>query len=334
MKKLHPSRRQWLALLGSGILWPVPVPAAAEPAQRVRRVAALIFGGADNRGSQAQAAALREGLRDAGWVEGTNVRIDVRFESDPKHLAATAEQLARAAPDAIVANTNSAVKALQGATRTIPIVFAGVGDPVANGLVANLARPAGNTTGITNLFFSIGGKWLELLNEIKPGIANVAVMSNAQFSTREDWLAAIVAAAPNLGMTASKLSVGSIAEIERAFGTFGAQPNSALIVVPPGFIGADRDLIVRLAKEVRVPIMFPSRAYPAEGGLMSYGPDGAELFRQAGAYVDRILRGASPGDLPIQFPSKFELVINRVTAQAIGLEVPMTLLARADELIE
>jgi putative ABC transport system substrate-binding protein len=319
-------------MLAGGILWPVP--ATAEPAQRVRRVAVLIFGRADNRGSQAQAAGLREGLREAGWVEGTNVRIEVHFESDPRHIAASAEELAGAAHDVIVANTNSAVKALQSATRTVPIVFAGVGDPVANGLVANLARPAGNITGITNVFFSIGGKWLELLNEIKPGLANIAVVSNAQLITRDDWFAAIAAAAPNLGMTAIKLSVGSTAEIERRIGTFAAQPNSALIVVPPGFFGADRELILRLANQDRVPIMFPSRAYPAEGGLMSYGPDGAELFRQAASYVDRILRGFSPADLPIQFPTKFELVINRVTAQAIGLEVPMTLLARADELIE
>src|SRR5437016_2439068 len=198
MIKPKTSRRECVAMLSSAILWPLP--GAAQPAQRVRRVAALIFGNEDNRGSQAQAAALREGLREAGWIEGSKIRIDVRFESDPKRIAAGAQDLVGAAPDVIVANTNSAVKALQTATRTIPIVFAGVGDPVANGLVASLARPAGNITGITNLFFSIGGKWLELLAEIKPGIANIAVVTNAQLTTREESFDAIRSAAPQLGM--------------------------------------------------------------------------------------------------------------------------------------
>jgi putative ABC transport system substrate-binding protein len=306
--------------------------APAQPA--TRRIGVLIYGGPDNWASQAQAAGLREGLKEAGWIEGRNLRIDLRVDSNPDRIQARAEELVATAPDAIVVNTNRAAKALQQATRTIPIVFAGVGDPVANGLVASLNRPGGNVTGITNLFFSIGGKWLELLKEAVPRLSRTAIMFNPDLIAREDWFAAIEEAAPMFGVTLTKLPVRNLADIERAITQFSAVPDGALIIVPPGLVGADRELVLHLTRERRLPAIYSARTYSVDGGLMSYGPDSADLFRQSASYVDRILRGAKPGELPVQFPSKFELVINRRTAKAMGLDIPPTLIARADELIE
>jgi putative ABC transport system substrate-binding protein len=273
-------------------------------------------------------------LKELGWIEGRNLRIDFRFASDPELIRARAAELVGSAPDAIVVNTNRATKALQSLTQTLPIVFAGVGDPAANGLVASLGRPGGNITGITNLFFSMGGKWLELLKEIAPRLARTGIIFNPEFAAREGWFAAIEEAAPMVGVRPTKLPVRNLGDIERAIVAFAAEPNGGLIVVPPGVVGGERDLVLRLARERQLPAIYPARSYSADGGLMSYGADTADLFRQSAAHVDRILRGARPGDLPVQFPTKFELVINRKTAAAMGLAIPTTLIARADELIE
>jgi putative ABC transport system substrate-binding protein len=245
-----------------------------------------------------------------------------------------AEELVRIAPDVIVANTNAATAALQRLTKTIPIVFAGVGDPVAGGLVTSLNRPGGNATGITNLFFSLGGKWLELLKEIAPRLSRVAIMYNAELSAREDWFAAIEEAAPMFDVTLTKLPIRNLNDIESAIEQFAAEPDGALIIVPPGLVGTESDLAVRLARDRRLPAIYHARTYSIDGGLMSYGPDRADLFRQSATYVDRILRGAKPGEMPVQFPNKFELVINRGTAKSMGLDIPPTLIARADEMIE
>jgi putative ABC transport system substrate-binding protein len=325
-------RRTCLAMLAGGLAWPRS--AWAEPAERVRRIGVLIYGREENSGSRAQADALREGLRDLGWVEGRNIKLELRFDSDRDRIRARAEELVGSSPDVIVVNTNAATAALQRLTQTVPIVFAGVGDPVAGGLVASLNRPGGNVTGITNLFFSMGGKWLELLKEIAPQMRRAAIVVNAEWSAREDWFAAIEEAAPMFDVSVVKLPIRNLAEIEPAVGQFAAEPNGALIVVPPGLVGADRELVLRLAKERRLPAIYYQRAYSVDGGLMSYGADSADLFRQSAAYVGRILRGAKPGELPVQFPNKFELVINRATAKAMGVAVPPTLIARADELIE
>jgi len=325
-------RRKCLAALAFGLAWPLS--ALAQPAERMRRIGVLIYGGEDARASQDQAASLRNALKDLGWSEGRNLRIDVRFDSDPERIRLRAEELVGSAPDVIVVNTNRATKALQLLTQTIPIVFAGVGDPAASGLVASLSRPGGNITGITNLFFSIGGKWLELLKEIAPRLTRTAVMFNPEFTVREDWFAAIEEAAPMFGVTLTKLPVRTSADIERGIEAFAAEPNGRLILVPPGLVGADRSLVLRLAREHRLPAIYPARTYSVDGGLMSYGSDTSDLFRQAAAYVDRILRGAKPGELPVQFPNKLELVINRATTKAMGLDIPPALIARADELIE
>ena len=239
-------------------------------------------------------------MKELGWTEGRNVRIDIRFDSDPSRIRAHAEELVKAAPDVIVVRSVLATRALQHLTHTIPIVFAGVGDPVINGLVASLAHPEGNITGVTNLFYSIGGKWLELLKEAAPGVARVAIIFNAEFSPGEGWFAAIAEAAAMFGVTAIKLPVRNPAEIEALLGKFASEPNGGLIIVPPGLVGADRDALLAQAAQRRLPAIYETKSYTVEGGLMSYGADSADLFRQASTHVDRILRGAKPGDLPVQ----------------------------------
>jgi len=324
-------RRKFLAVLGGALAWPL---VARAQAQRVRRIAVLIYGGDDSRGSRAQVAALRDGLKELGWLEDRNLRIDIRFDSDPNRLRLLAEALVSQSPDVIVVSTNAATKALQQHTQTIPIVFAGVGDPVIGGLVTSLVRPEANITGVTNLFYSIGGKWLELLKEVAPRLARVAMIFNPEFTTTEGWFAAIEAAAAMLDVKAVRIPVLNAGEIETVVGKFASEPNGGLIVVPPGLVGAERDMIFRQAAQSRLPAIYQAKAYALDGGLMSYGTDAADLFRQSAFFVDRILRGAKPGELPVQVPTKFELAINLKTAKAMGLEIPPMLVARADEVIE
>ena len=324
-------RRKFLAALAAALAWPH---VAATQNERLRRIGVLIFGRGETRGSRTQADSLRGGLQDLGWVENRTFRIDARFETSPERIRARAAELVASAPDIIVVNTNAATTAIKKLTQTIPVVFAGVGDPVAGGLVASLNRPGGNITGITNLFFSLGGKWLELLKEFTPQLARVAIMYNADVSTREDWFEAIADAAPMFNVTPTKLAVRGATEIEHSIAMFTAKPNGGLIVVPPGLVGVERDLLLRLSRERKLPAIYFARAYAADGGLMSYGADNADMFRQAAFYVDRILRGAKPGELPVQFPDKFELALNRSTASAMGLSIPTAIIARADEVIE
>jgi putative ABC transport system substrate-binding protein len=200
--------------------------------------------------------------------------------------------------------------------------------------VESLKRPGNNITGITNLFFSLGGKWLQFLKEFTPQLARVAVMYNADINTRDDWFDAVAEVAPMFKVTLTKFAVRGATDIESNIESFAAEPNGGLIVVPPGLVGVERDLVLRLSRDRKLPAIYPARAYAADGGLMSYGPDSTDLFRQAASYVDRILRGVKPGDLPVQFPDKVELAINRNTATTMGLAIPMALLARADEVLE
>jgi putative ABC transport system substrate-binding protein len=325
-------RRKCLAVLASTFVWPQA--AWPQSAERLRRVGVLIFGRGETRGSRTQADSLRAGLQEHGWIENRTFRIEARFETTPERLRARAAELVASAPDIIVVNTTAATTAVKQLTQSIPIVFAGVGDPVAGGLVASLNRPGHNVTGIANLFFSLGGKWLELLKEFAPAMARVAVMYNADVSTRDDWFDAIVEASPTFNVTPTKFAVRSSADIEHAIAAFAAEPNGALIVVPPGLVGVERDVVLRLSRERKLPAIYPHRAYTADGGLMSYGADSADLFRQSASYVDRILRGTKPGELPVQAPDKFELALNRGAAFAMGLTIPTMLMARADEVIE
>jgi putative tryptophan/tyrosine transport system substrate-binding protein len=325
-------RRKCLAALGGALAWPVV--ARAQQAQRVQRIGVLVYGDEDSQGSQDQVAALRDGLKELGWVEHRNLRIDIRFDSDPDRLRAHAEAVVSQVPDVIVVSTNAATKALQQQTQTIPIVFAGVGDPVVNGLVASLVRPDRNITGVTNLFYSIGGKWLELLKQVAPGLATVAIAFNPELTSAQGWIAAIEVAAAMFGVKAIRVTVRNPAEIEDAIGKFAREPNGGLIVVPPGLVGAERGMVFRQALQHRLPAIYQAKAYALDGGLMSYGADATDLFRQSSNLVDRILRGAKPGELPVQVPTKFELAINLKTAKAMGLEIPQMLLARADEVIE
>jgi putative ABC transport system substrate-binding protein len=269
-----------------------------------------------------------------GWTEGRNLRIDVRFgSSDSDRVRAYAEELVSLAPDVIVTTGAAQTRAVQQRTQTIPIVFVQVGDPIASGVVNSIARPEGNTTGITNLFLTISGKWLELLKEAVPGVARVALIFDPQFLVAEIYVASIEAAATAAAIKTIRAPVHNTTEIEHAIDALAAEPSGGLIVVPPPLASPYRQLIFKLAVQHRLPVIVGDIT-AAEGGLMSYGPNRAELFRSGASYVDRILRGAKPRELPVQFPTRFELVVNLKAAKAIGLTIPESFLLRADEVIE
>jgi len=284
------------------------------------------------RAVQAQLAAVREGLAQRGWTEGRNVRFDSRlYDDDPQTLRSHAQELVRLAPDCIVAGSQPSILALLQETRTIPIVFHNVGDPVEGGILKNIARPEGNVTGATSNYHSIAGKWLELLKEAAPRTSRVALIFVPGIVT-ENYFAVIDAAAAALGVKVVQLPYRNSAELERAIDTFAFQPNGGFVLVPPPPRGAGRELIYRLALKYRLPGIAASDYDSADTVMMSYGGDSVEPARIAASYVDRILRGAKVSELPVQFPSKFELVINLKIAKAIGLDIPATLTARADEL--
>jgi putative tryptophan/tyrosine transport system substrate-binding protein len=332
MQGLLMRRRDFIGGLSSSMAWPMVV--RAQQGERVRRVGILLYGAANDPSSEAHAAAIRGGLSKLGWTEGRNLRIDLRFvRGDVQTLRSDAEALVRLAPDVIVANTGPVTRAVQLTTRTIPIILVAVGDPVANGYVTNLARPEGNTTGYTNLFFSIAGKWVQLLKDVAPRLERVGFIYNSSFDMSGYW-GEIETAGTKLGLLTARLPVGTESEIERAIETFAAEPNGALILtVQPN--RALRDLIGQLAIRHRLPTIYNEKNSMPDEGLMSYGPSVEEIFgRGATFYVDRILRGAKVIDLPVQFATKFELVINLRTAKAIGIAIPGTLLATADEVIQ
>jgi putative ABC transport system substrate-binding protein len=326
-------RREFIAVLCSAATqWPLA--ALAQPEGRVRQLGVMMPGAESDPVTHAYAAALRQKLEQLGWIESRNLRLHLRFDDgDLARTRRNAEELVGLAPDVLVVTSVALTRALQEQTRTIPIVFVQVGDPVASRVVRSIAHPGGNTTGITNLFPSIAGKWLELLKEAAPQVARVALIFNPELFANEPYLAEIEAAAAALSVKVTRSPVRGAAEIERAIDAVGAEPNGALILVPPPPLAIDRELILRLARLHRLPAIVSSRLYAAEGGLISYGPDTLDLYRGVASYVDRILRGAKPGELPVQFPTKFELVINLKAASAIGLTIPESLLFRADEVI-
>ena len=301
----------------------------------MRRVGVLRLEPVYDQFTQTSIAALREGLEALGWIQGKNLRLSIRFAGgDPNALGPYADELVRLAPDVIVVSANLVTTSMQRRTRTIPIVFVGGGDPVAGGLVKSLAHPEGNTTGITNLFPSMGGKWLELLRDIVPRLARVALLFNPELLRTTTFLTDAEAAASASSVKAIRTPYLNATELERAVDAFAAEPNGALMLLPPGIFGTNRDVMFRLAVKHRLPAIYQSRAYATAGGLMSYGSNGVELYRQSASYVDRLLRGATPGELPVQFPAKFEWVVNLKTAKDMALQIPPPLLSRADEVIE
>jgi putative ABC transport system substrate-binding protein len=323
-------RRQFITLLGgAAAAWPL-----AARAQQSPRIGVLTpFNERDTEG-RSRVSAFREALREAGWVEGRNIRIDYRWAAgDPDRIRAYTAEIVGLAPEAILANSTPVLAALRKETQTIPIVFIGVSDPVGVGFVASLARPGGNVTGFANFEPEMGGKWLQELKAVAPSVNRVAFILNRQNASWASLFRAIEAVAPTLGVGATAVDGRDAAEIERSITAFG-QSKGGLIVQPDGITSAHRQLIIDLAAKHGLPAVYPFRFFAADGGLMAYGVNAVDQFRRAASYIDRILRGAKPGDLPVQAPTKFELVINLKTATALGLKIPEAVLVRADEVIE
>ena len=326
-------RRDFITALGGAtIAWPLA--ARAQQGERMRRIGVLMSQAADDPEGQARIAAFQQGLQSLGWTVGRNLQIDARWAADADLFRKYATELVAATPDAILASTNQAVAPLRQATRTVPIVFVIVIDPVGAGDVASLARPGGNATGFMLYEYSISGKWLELLKQIAPGVTRVAVLRDPVTAAGIGQFAAVQAVAPPFGVELSPVDVRDGGEIERAVTAFAREPNGGLIVPASVSSAVHRKLIITLAARHRLPAVYPFRNFPTNGGLIAYGPDLIDQYRRAAGYVDRILKGEKPADLPVQAPTKYELVINRKTANALGIEVPPMLLARADEVIE
>jgi putative ABC transport system substrate-binding protein len=329
-------RRDFVALLGgAAVAWPLS--ARAQQGGRVRRLG-LLVGAAEEHDPQSQARimAFRQGLEALGWIEGRNIRIDHRFAGgDDSRIQTYVAELVNSAPDLIVANSPPVVAALKRATHTIPFVFAVVTDPVGQGFVTSMAHPAGNITGFTLIEFEMVGKWMELLKEMAPGIRRTTLLFNPVTAPYYlSFLRQLEAISTTLATELVAAPVQDKADIERAMAAVAREPMSGLITGADPFIFSNRALVMNLAERYQLPAIYQFRLFAAEGGLMSYGPDPNDIFRRSASYVDRILKGAKPADLPVQQPTKFELAINLKTAKALGLTVPETLLARADEVIE
>jgi len=327
-------RREFLTLLGGAAAgWPLA--ARAQQRERLRRIGVLMPSAADDPEFQARMTAFLQGLAQLGWLDGRNVRIDSRWGvADADRIRKYAAELVALAPDVILTSTSAAVAPLLQATRTVPIVFTTVADPVGAGYVESLARPGGNATGFIVYEYSIAAKWLELLKEIAPHVRRVAVIRESAIAAGPGQFGVIQAAAPSLGMELRPIDVRDAGEIERAITAFAQGPNGGLIVTgSPGAV-FHRELIIALAARHRLPAVYNARFWAADGGLISYGTDIGDQLRRAAGYVDRILKGEKPADLPVQAPTKFELVINMKTAKTLGLELPASVLARADEVIE
>jgi len=325
-------RRDFISLLGGAAAWPLA--ARAQQRERMRRIGVLLPGTADDAEFQARIGAFLQGLQELGWTIGRNVRVDTRWAtSNAASIRKHAAELAALGPDAILAFGASVGPLLQE-TRTIPIVFPVAGDPVAAGFVENLARPGGNATGFMTFEYGMAGKWLELLKQTAPAVTRVAVLRDPAIPTGPAQFGVIQAAAPSAGTEVRPIDVRDAAEIERGIAASGRASNGGLIVTASAASQVHRNLIITLAARHKLPAVYYERLFASAGGLISYGPDFVDQFRRAAAYVDRILKGEKPADLPVQAPTKYELVINLKTARSLGIDVPPTLLARADEVIE
>jgi ABC-type uncharacterized transport system substrate-binding protein len=330
-------RREFMRLLsGAAAVWPLGG-VYAQQIERMRRIGALVGAGmeVDDLDTQTRIGAFRQGLQQLGWVDGQNVRIDVRAGSgDADRTRRYAEELVALAPDVIITTGAAAVGPILKATRTVPVVFTNVVDPVGAGFVDSLARPGGNATGFVSLEYGLSAKWLELLKEVAPGVKRVAVIRDPDISSGTGQFGAIQTAAPSLGLELTTVSPREAGQIERAVAAFARTPNGGLVTTSSALSVIHRDLIIGLAAKHKLPAIYYRRLFTASGGLISYGPDVIDQFRRAAGYVDRILKGEKPADLPVQAPTKYELVINLKTAKALGITLPPQLLARADEVIE
>jgi putative ABC transport system substrate-binding protein len=326
-------RREFITLLGGAAA--CPLVANAQQSDRIRRIGILLAATADDAEFQARVGAFLQALALLGWTIGRNVRIDTRWAGgNAAEIRRHAAELAELAPDVILAHGSSTVGPLLKATRTVPIVFPVANDPVAAGYVDSLARPGGNATGFLSFEYSISGKWLELLKQIAPSVTRVAVLRDAAVTSGTGQFGVIQAAAPSLRVEVRPLNMRDADEIERAVADFARSSNGGLIVTASGLAQVHRNLIITLAARHKLPAVYFERFFVAAGGLIAYGPDFVDQYRRAAGYVDRILRGEKPADLPVQAPTKLQLVINLKTAKALGLTIPPSVLARADEVIE
>jgi len=326
-------RREFISLLG-GVAAAWPLAARAQQGEKVRRIGVLYILGPDDQEAHARNAVFEQSLQQLGWTVGRNLQIDYRLAGgDPDRLRRYAEELVAFAPDVIMSVGSVPIGPLLQATRTIPIVFSNVADPVGAGFVQSLARPGGNVTGFTNFEYSMSGKWVELLKQIAPHVSRVAVLRDSTVAAGLGQFGAIQTVAQSLGVDLTPVGVRDADEIERGIAAFARSPDVGLIVTAGG-LAARRDVIIGLASRHKLPAVYPFRYYAVDGGLISYGPETHDPIRRAAGYIDRILKGEKPADLPVQAPTKYELVINLKTAKTLGLMMPETLLARADEVIE
>jgi putative tryptophan/tyrosine transport system substrate-binding protein len=327
-------RREFITLLGgAAAAWPLAT--RAQQPERMRRIGVLMNTAADDPTGQARLLAFAQALAQSDWTDGRNVHMDIRWVAgDSERIRRYTAELVALAPDVILVSGGTTLGPLRQVSRSVPTVFTGVSDPVGAGFVDSLARPGGNATGFISFEWSISGKWLELLKEIAPGVTRAVVLRDIELASGAGQFAVIQAVAPSLRVEVNPVNAGGAAEIERAVAAFARAPNGGLIATGGGRMRSHRDLIVKLAARHKLPAVYYDRVYVDSGGLISYGPDFVDQFRRAAGYVDRILKGEKPGELPVQAPTKYELVINLKTAKALGIEVPPTLLARADEVIE
>ena len=325
-------RRTFITLLGGAAAWPLA--ARAQHSERMRRIGVLVRHAETDPEMQLWLAAFRQGLEKLGWSEGRNVSMDYRFHPGADQLQALAKELIALRPDVILSEGTSTAAAFQRESRVIPIVFVAVSDPIGSGFIASLARPGGNLTGVMQYEAGITGKWLAMLKEIAPELARAAVVANPKMTAYDHFLRAADALASSLAIELVPIPVDTAADIEHAISSFARVPNGGLVFPPDATTTSHRHLIIALAARYRLPAVYAVRVFVTTGGLMSYSTDRSDMYRQTASYVDRILRGANPANLPVQAPTKYQTVVNLKTAKALGLDVPPSLLVRADEVIE
>jgi ABC-type uncharacterized transport system substrate-binding protein len=326
-------RREFIVSLGSAAAsWSLA--AYAQETDRVRRIGVLMSGPADDAEGRSRLEGFLRGLQELGWAPGRNLRIDYRWATDSTHLSKYAAELISLTPEVIFASTSSSTAALQRANRSVPIVFAAVTDPIGQGFVASLSRPGGNITGFALYEYGISTKWLQLLKEVAPRLTHVAVLRDPALPFTSGELGAMQGVAQLLSVNVSAINVRDAGEVEDGIATFAHEPNGGLVILGSPVTLAHRDLIITLAAQHKLPAIYTTGYFATNGGLMSYGPDRVELYRRAAGYVDRILQGEKPADLPVEAATKYQLVVNLKAARGLGLIVPMSLLARADEVIE